>query len=114
MPSATTPEQATITRRRVCLVPFQRIARAFSARNMVDKKPRDAFPIGRKHPFSQRRKSANALYVDPHDGTMVLLEGQEAQERVDAAHHNVYNMHTTGRAWLELVVCCDRSRGALV
>ncbi len=48
------------------------------------------------------------LYVQPHDSTMALLEGTEAQERLDAAHHNVYNMHATERVWLELVVCYDR------
>ena len=58
-------------------------------------------------------KSAHALYVQPHDRTMALLEGTEAQERVDAAHHNVYNMHTTGRAWLELVVRYDRESHTL-
>ncbi len=59
------------------------------------------------------QKSVNALYVQPHDSTMALLEGTEAQERVDAAHHNVYNMHATGRAWLELVVRYDRSSHTL-
>jgi hypothetical protein len=44
---------------------------------------------------------------------MALLEGTEAQERVDAAYHNVYNMHATGRAWLELVVRYDRSSHTL-
>ena len=43
------------------------------------------------------QKSTNALYVQPHDSTMALLKGTEAQERVDAAYHNVYNMHATGR-----------------
>ena len=49
------------------------------------------------------QKSVHVLYVQPHDSTMALLEGAEAQEKVDAAHHNVYNMHATGRAgwrWL--------------
>ena len=55
------------------------------------------------------QKSVNALYVQPHDSTMALLEGTEAQERVDAAYHNVYNMQATGRARLELVVRYDRS-----
>ena len=59
------------------------------------------------------QKSINALYVQPHDSTMALLESPEAQERVDAAHHNVYNMHATGRAWLELVVRYDRSSHTL-
>ena len=59
------------------------------------------------------RKSLKALYVQPHDSTMVLLESAEAQERVDAAHHNVYNMHATGKAWLELVVRYDRSSHTL-
>jgi len=53
------------------------------------------------------RKSCHALYVQPHDSTMALLEGAAVQERVDAAHHNVYNMHTMGRTWLELVVRYD-------
>jgi len=30
------------------------------------------------------------------------------QERVDAAHHNVYNMHATERVWLALVMNYDR------
>jgi hypothetical protein len=59
------------------------------------------------------QKSVNALYVQPHDSTMALLEGPEAQERVDAAYHNVYNMHATGRAWLELVMRYDRSSHTL-
>jgi hypothetical protein len=59
------------------------------------------------------QKSVHALYVQPHDSTMALLEGTEAQERVDAAHHNVYNMHATGRAWLELVMRYDRSSHTL-
>ena len=44
---------------------------------------------------------------------MALLKTTEAQERVDAAHHNVYNMHTMGRAWRELVVRYDRSSHTL-
>jgi hypothetical protein len=59
------------------------------------------------------QKSVNALYVQPHDSTMALLEGTEAQERVDAAYDNVYNMHATGRAWLELVMRYDRSSHTL-
>jgi hypothetical protein len=59
------------------------------------------------------QKSVNALYVQLHDSTIALLEGPEAQERVDAAYHNVYNMHATGRAWLELVVRYDRSSHTL-
>jgi hypothetical protein len=59
------------------------------------------------------QKSVSALYVQPHDSTMALREGTETQERVDAAHHNVYNMHATGRAWLELVVRYDRSSHTL-
>jgi hypothetical protein len=59
------------------------------------------------------QKSVYALYVQPHDSTMALLKGAEAQERVDAAHHNVYNMHATGRAWLELVRRYDRSSHTL-
>ena len=46
------------------------------------------------------QKSVNALHVQPHDSTMALLESTEVQERVDAAYHNVYNMHATERAWL--------------
>ena len=34
------------------------------------------------------------LALEPHHGTMALLERQELQERVDAAPHNVYKMHT--------------------
>jgi hypothetical protein len=59
------------------------------------------------------QKSVSALYVQPHDSTMALREGTETQERVDAAHHNVYNMHATGRAWLELLVRYDRSSHTL-
>ena len=59
------------------------------------------------------QKSVNALYVQPHDSTMALPLGAEVQERVDAAHHNVYNMHATGRAWLELVMRYDRSSHTL-
>jgi hypothetical protein len=59
------------------------------------------------------QKSVHALYVQPHNSTMALLEGTEAQERVDAAYHNVYNMHATGRAWLELVMRYDRSSHTL-
>jgi hypothetical protein len=59
------------------------------------------------------QKSVNALYVQPPGSTMALLEGTEAQERVDAAYHNVYNMHAMGRAWLELVVRYDRSSHTL-
>jgi hypothetical protein len=44
------------------------------------------------------RKPVHVLYVQPRDSTMALLEDAEAQEKVDAAHHNVYNMHTMGRA----------------
>src|SRR6266700_3178880 len=35
------------------------------------------------------------------------------QEILDAASHNVYNMHITGRVWLEWVVRCDRSSDTL-
>jgi hypothetical protein len=44
---------------------------------------------------------------------MALLESAEAQERVDAAYHNVYNMHVTGRTELTLMVRYDKSRDAL-
>jgi hypothetical protein len=47
-------------------------------------------------------KSVNRLYGQSHDSTMQLLETSEAQERVDVAHHNVYNMPSMGRAWLVL------------
>ena len=43
----------------------------------------------------------------------LFWKATEAQERVDAAHHNVYNMHATGKAWLELVVRYDRSSHTL-
>ena len=59
------------------------------------------------------RKSLKALYVQPHDSTMALLESTEAQERVDAAYHNVYNMHATGRTELALMVRYDRSSDTL-
>jgi len=35
------------------------------------------------------------------------------QEILDAASYNVYNMHITGRVWLEWVVRCDRSSDTL-
>jgi hypothetical protein len=59
------------------------------------------------------QKLVGILYVWSHDSTMALLEASAAQERVDAAHHNVYNMQSMGRTWLELVVCCDRSSDTL-
>ena len=80
------------TNHRACLASFQRIAVL------------SALPV-----LLVEQKLVNALYVQPHDSTIALLEGTEAQERVDAAYHNVYNMHTTGRAWLELVMRNDRS-----
>ena len=85
------------TNRRACLVPFQRIARALSALRVL----------------LITQKSVSLLYVLSHDSTMALLEGPEVQERVDAAYRNVYNMHATGRAWLELVVRYDRSSHTL-
>ena len=92
-PSATATEHAMRTNRRACLVPFQRIARAFSALSVL----------------LVEQKLVGILYAWSHDSTMALLEASAAQERVDAAHHNVYNMQNMGRAWLGLVVCCDRS-----
>jgi hypothetical protein len=44
---------------------------------------------------------------------MALRERAEAQERVDAAYHNVYNMHATGRTELTLMVRYDTSSDAL-
>ena len=85
------------TNRRACLVPFQRIARTLSALLV----------------FLVAPKSMHILYVLSHDSTMESLGTSEVQERVDAAHHNVYNMHSMGRAWLEFVVRCDRASGTL-
>ena len=44
---------------------------------------------------------------------MALLESTEAQERVDAAYHNVYNMQGHGEDRLALVVRYDRSSDTL-
>jgi len=40
---------------------------------------------------------------------MALLETSGAQERVDATHYNVYNMHSLGKAY----ECCDRASDTL-